>query len=48
MSNVVQFKQPPKPKAERKPNPALRKALIWAGVVAALVAIWGFFQLTGG
>lgn len=48
MSNVVEFKRPPKPKEPKKPNPALRKGLIWLGVVVALIAVWTFFHLTGG
>jgi len=48
LSNVIEFKQPKKPKEPRKLSPALRKALIWAGVVVALVAIWGWFYVTGG
>lgn len=48
MSNVVKFEKPPKPKEPKKPNPALRKALAWAGAAAALVAVWLFFRLTGG
>ncbi|MCX8999581.1 hypothetical protein NOF55_20965 [Rhizobiaceae bacterium BDR2-2] len=47
MSNIVDFKRPPKPKEPKKQNPALRKAMTWAGVAAALVAAWAFFHLTG-
>ena len=35
MSNVVEFKKPPKPPEPKKPNPGLRKALIVLGVIAA-------------
>ena len=43
MSNVVDFKRPPKPKEPKKLSPALRKVL----TVAALGLIWTYFYLTG-
>jgi len=48
MSNVVQFKKPPKPPEPKKPNPGLRKLLTLPGIVAALVATWAYFQYVGG
>ena len=48
MSNVVEFKKPPKPPEPKKPNPGLRKALVVLGVIAAFAAIWGYFQFIGG
>ncbi|NML76856.1 hypothetical protein HHL25_22195 [Rhizobium sp. S-51] len=48
MSNVVEFKKPPKPKEPKKPNPALRKVLIGLGVVAAFALAWAYFQFVGG
>ena len=48
MSNVVEFKQPPKPKPPRKPRPHLRRLLIAVGVLAALAAAWGYFTIVGG
>lgn len=48
LSNVIEFKRPPEPKEPKKPNPVLRKGLIWLGVAVALVAIWAWFHFTGG
>lgn len=48
MSNVVDFKRPPKPKEPKKLSPALRKALTIAGIIAALVLVWTYFYVTGG
>ncbi|MCJ8517372.1 hypothetical protein ABID21_000123 [Pseudorhizobium tarimense] len=51
MSNVVKFKRPPKPKEPkpaRNPTPGLRKFVTLAGVVAAFVLAWAYFQYVGG
>lgn len=48
MSNVIEFKRPPQPKEPKKPNPALRKALVWLGVAVGLAAIWAWFHFSGG
>lgn len=48
LSNVVEFKKPPKPPEPKKPRPGLRKLLIVLGVIAAFVAAWGYFTLFGG
>lgn len=47
MSNVVDFKRPPKPKEPKKLSPALRKALTVVAIVAALALTWTYFYLTG-
>lgn len=47
MSNVIEFKQPPKPKQPRPPRPGLKKLLIVLGAIAALVLIWAYFQFLG-
>ncbi len=48
MSNVVEFKKPPKAPEPKKPNPRLRTALIVLGVIAAFAAAWAYFQFIGG
>lgn len=48
MSNVVEFKKPPKAPEPKKPNPGLKKLLIMLGVVAAFVLAWAYFQFVGG
>ncbi|GEO84318.1 MULTISPECIES: hypothetical protein [Alphaproteobacteria] len=47
MSNVVEFKKPPKPKEPKKPNPRLKTALIALGVVTAFIIAWAYFQFLG-
>lgn len=50
MSNVIKFERPPEPKQPKQKkaiSPALRKVLVWIGVVAALVAAWGYFTVFG-
>ncbi|WP_019280338.1 hypothetical protein [Rhizobium grahamii] len=42
--NVIQFRRPKPP---RPPRPRLRKLAIAAGVLALLVAVWGYFTLFG-
>jgi hypothetical protein len=51
MSNVIKFERPPEPKApkpKRTLSPAMRKALIFAGIAVAFVTSWGYFTLFGG
>lgn len=51
MSNVIKFERPPEPKApkpKKSISPGLKRVMIWAGIVAALVAAWGYFTLVGG
>ncbi|WP_416799236.1 hypothetical protein [Ciceribacter azotifigens] len=43
MSNVIEFKRPPKPKEKRKAQPALRKAVVFAGVILAFVVVWAYY-----
>ena len=47
MSNVVDFKRPPKPKEPKKLSPSLRKVLTVVAIVAALALTWTYFYLTG-
>ncbi len=48
MSNVVEFKRPPKAPEPKKPNPGLKKLLIALGVIAAFALAWAYFQFVGG
>lgn len=51
MSNVIKFERPPEPKApkpKKTVSPTLRKGMIWAGVVIAFIAAWGYFTIFGG
>lgn len=49
MSNVVEFKRPPKPPEPKKPiPPGLRKLAIGLAVIAAFVLAWAYFQYIGG
>ncbi len=43
MSNVIEFKRPPKPKERKKVQPAVRKALLFAGVCLAFVLVWAYY-----
>ena len=47
MTNIVEFKIPPKPPEPKKPRPGLRKLLIAAGVIAAFAAAFAYFSLFG-
>lgn len=47
MSNVIEFKKPPKPPEPKKPRPGQRKLLIILGVIVAFLAAWVYFYLTG-
>ncbi|CAN7682228.1 hypothetical protein ACI2KT_10930 [Ensifer adhaerens] len=40
-NNIIKFERP-KPKKEASPVP--RKALIWLALIAALVAVWSYYQ----
>lgn len=43
-NNIIKFERP-KPKMEAKPaSPVPRKALIWLALIAALVAVWSYYQ----
>lgn len=44
MSNVVEFKQPPKKQEPKAPKPGQRKLLIVLAIAAALVAVWAYFH----
>lgn len=44
MSNVVEFKRPPKPEEPKPPKPGQKKLLIVLAVVAAFVLAWAYFQ----
>lgn len=48
MSNVVEFKKPPKPKEPKKPRPGLRKLVVLFAVIAAFAIAWAYFQYVGG
>lgn len=51
MSNVIKFERPPEPEAPKQKktiSPALRKALIWLGILLAFVGAWIYFTLLGG
>ncbi|MCM2472845.1 hypothetical protein HGO38_05050 [Rhizobium sp. CG5] len=48
MSNIIDFKQPPKPPKPKTPRPGLRKALTILGVVAVFLAAWAYFRYFGG
>ncbi|MDI6838860.1 MAG: hypothetical protein QMD99_24505 [Rhizobiaceae bacterium] len=43
MSNVIEFKRPPKPIEEKKAKPAVRKTLLFSGIVLAFVAVWAYY-----
>lgn len=43
MSNVIEFKRPPKPKEKRKLQPEIRKVLWLAGVCLAFVLVWAYY-----
>ncbi|MGF0536619.1 hypothetical protein ACQQ2Q_01400 [Agrobacterium sp. ES01] len=47
MSNVVEFKRPPKPKEPKPPRPGLNKLLVALGVIAAFVLAWAYFNYFG-
>ncbi|MEI3854731.1 MULTISPECIES: hypothetical protein [unclassified Ensifer] len=43
-NNIIKFERP-KPKKEAKPvSPTQRKALVWLALVAALIAVWSYYQ----
>lgn len=44
VSNVIEFKRPPKPKEPKKVPPLLKKMMVIAAIVAALVLAWAYFQ----
>lgn len=48
VSNVVEFRKPQKPKEPKKVPPGLRKVLIVAGIIAAFVLVWAWFNFFGG
>lgn len=48
MSNVVEFKRPPKKEDPKPPNPNRQKLLFAAGAITALIAAWAYFQYIGG
>lgn len=48
MSNVIKFNKPKPVKPPRQTSPAVKKALIILGVVAAFAAAWAYFQFVGG
>lgn len=48
MSNVVEFRKPPKPKEPKKVPPGLKKALIVAVIILAFALIWAYFNYLGG
>lgn len=43
MSNVIEFKKPPKPKEPKPPRPGLKKALVILAVIAAFALVWVYF-----
>lgn len=47
VSNVVEFKRPPKPKEPKPPRPGLKKLLVALGVIAAFVLAWAYFNYFG-
>ncbi len=48
MSNIVDFKRPPKNEEPKKPDPGSRKLLTMLAVVAALVLVWLYFHYIAG
>ncbi len=47
MNNVIKFNKPKPVKPPRQTSPAVKKALIIIGVMAAFVAAWAYFQFVG-
>lgn len=43
MSNVIEFKRPPKPKEKKKLQPFARRALLFVGVCLAFALIWAYY-----
>ncbi|RCW22702.1 hypothetical protein DFR48_108224 [Ciceribacter lividus] len=43
MSNVIEFKRPPKPKEKKKLQPFARRALLSAGICLAFALIWAYY-----
>lgn len=48
MSNIVEFRKPQKPKEPKRMPPGLKKVLIIAGIIAAFVLVWAYFNYFGG
>ncbi|WP_170973440.1 hypothetical protein [Rhizobium sp. FKY42] len=48
MGDVIKFNKPKPVKPPRQTPPAAKKALIVAGVIAAFVLVWAYFQYVGG
>lgn len=48
MGDVIKFNKPKPVKPPRQTPPAVKKALIIAGVIAAFVLAWAYFHFIGG
>lgn len=43
MSNVIEFKRPPKPKEKKRLGPLVRKTLWLGGTCLALALVWTYY-----
>ncbi len=42
--NVIKFRKPKPQKKPKTVTPGMKKALIWLAVIAALIAVWSYYQ----